>query len=106
VATPVRIIRTERNENEFQLPKLESGTKTSTIESVSTKKQSDSILIENHLKNDLFKAYRNNLRGRYHSWIIAEEGFPEDLKITREMRMIISWLCSINSTMFRECNFI
>ncbi|MEO8820100.1 MAG: aminodeoxychorismate/anthranilate synthase component II [Ginsengibacter sp.] len=36
-------------------------------------------------ENDIFKNLPNELEaGRYHSWIVAKENFPEDLEITAE----------------------
>ena len=36
-------------------------------------------------ENDIFKSLPNELEvGRYHSWIVSNEGFPADLEITAE----------------------
>lgn len=36
-------------------------------------------------KNDVFKSLPNELEvGRYHSWIVGKENFPDDLEITAE----------------------
>ncbi|MBC7828878.1 MAG: aminodeoxychorismate/anthranilate synthase component II [Chitinophagaceae bacterium] len=43
----------------------------------------DSPLTTHHSPNDLFKDLPGVLEvGRYHSWIVSDEGFPEDLEVT------------------------
>jgi anthranilate synthase component 2 len=38
-----------------------------------------------HSQNDVFKSLPNELEvGRYHSWIVDKENFPDDLEITAE----------------------
>jgi anthranilate synthase component 2 len=42
-----------------------------------------SPLTTHHSANDLFKDLPEELEvGRYHSWIVSDEGFPEDLHVT------------------------
>jgi len=44
--------------------------------------------------------------GRYHSWIVSKENFPEELEILRKMKMATSWHCNIKRMMCRVYNFI
>jgi len=64
VATPVRVVSSE-------LSVVSNG--------------SNSPLITHHSTKNLFEGLPNEFEaGRYHSWIISKENFPEELEITAE----------------------
>jgi anthranilate synthase component II len=43
----------------------------------------DILEYSTHADNDVFQDINSSLEvGRYHSWVVSEEGFPEDLEIT------------------------
>jgi anthranilate synthase component II len=43
----------------------------------------DILEYSTHSENDVFQDINSSIEvGRYHSWVVSEEGFPEDLEIT------------------------
>jgi anthranilate synthase component II len=63
VATPVRIVSSEL-----------SGVR---------EEAADSPLTTRHSRNGLFRGLPEQIEvGRYHSWVVSDEGFPADLEIT------------------------
>ena len=69
VATPIRIGSDDRS--------IVNG------EGSMVNKSEHSPLTTHHSPNDLFKDLPDELEvGRYHSWIVSDEGFPEELQVT------------------------
>lgn len=65
VATPVRIVKHETS----------NGKRISDPEAVS--------LLTSHVSPNLFEGLPNTIEvGRYHSWIVSDENFPEELEVT------------------------
>lgn len=75
VATPIRVVSGEWPV--VNLPVRQTGGESSMVKGI------DSRLTTHHSPNDLFKDLPEELEvGRYHSWIVSDEGFPEDLEVT------------------------
>jgi anthranilate synthase component 2 len=74
VATPIRVLN-----NEFSAvgaPVTHESTRQSFGDD-------EVLLVTHHSSNDLFKGLPEELEvGRYHSWIVSDENFPEDLQVT------------------------
>ena len=78
VATPIRILR----ENEEKTTHAsESAVESNRSKEPATKNAA--VVEESQVKQDLFKDLPTQLEvGRYHSWIVADEGFPDELEVT------------------------
>ena len=69
VATPIRVLQGTLRQAQDELSIV--------------KEKKDSPLTTHHSPNDLFKGLPEELEvGRYHSWIVTDDGFPEDLQVT------------------------
>ena len=80
VATPIRVLKSG---GKYESSALKSET---TLVGSNTKKSERAVtdLVEvQSSKQDLFKGLPSQFEvGRYHSWIVADEGFPDELEIT------------------------
>jgi anthranilate synthase component 2 len=80
VATPIQLVNRERANVKRQTANVKD-------EKTKGKKQSESATEEAHslltAHYSLFEGLPNEFEvGRYHSWVVSEEGFPEELEIT------------------------
>ena len=71
VATPITIVRTGDEEET-----ISSSAKANA-------NQSSAVVADVQMKQDLFKDLPEQFEvGRYHSWIVSDEGFPTELEVT------------------------
>ncbi len=79
VATPIRILR----ENEEKTTAASTSAVGSSRSIGPASKSAAAVVEESQAKQDLFKDLPTQFEvGRYHSWIVADEGFPDELEIT------------------------
>jgi anthranilate synthase component II len=74
VATPIRVLSNELSVigDQATHEKIEGS-----------RRDDESQLVAHHPSNDLYKDLPEELEvGRYHSWIVSDENFPDDLQIT------------------------
>ena len=79
VATPIRILR-DKEEERIQASAAMAGSNQS---KGPASKHVTAIADESQVKQDLFKDLPRQFEvGRYHSWIVANEEFPDELEVT------------------------
>jgi anthranilate synthase component II len=79
VATPIRILR----DNEEKTMHASASTVGNNRSKETTSKKAAAVDEESQGKQDLFKDLPTEFEvGRYHSWIVADEGFPDELEVT------------------------
>ena len=78
VATPISVIRGGEEETLSSSPK-----RTSTSSTKAGANQSAAEVADVQMKQDLFKDLPQQFEvGRYHSWIVSDDGFPTELEVT------------------------
>ncbi len=83
VATPVRIIEMEGPDSKTKTSKQKREVLVGKEESIVAKGKPGTAVMQNIGSKNLFKDLPREFEvGRYHSWIVSEEGFPTDLEIT------------------------
>ena len=83
VATPVRIIEVEGSDLKTKTSKQKREVLVGKEGSTVAKGKPGGALMQSIGSRNLFKDLPREFEvGRYHSWIVSEEGFPEDLEIT------------------------
>ena len=76
VATPVNIVNPHKSG---------TGRQTSNVNPVSSKNNSDSRFTIHDSRKDIFNGMPETFQaGRYHSWVVSKENFPDELEITAE----------------------
>ncbi|MEJ0106858.1 MAG: aminodeoxychorismate/anthranilate synthase component II [Bacteroidota bacterium] len=83
VATEIRVLSRESGagSQESGGGSLESGV--SSLEFGGDSKEDDSPFTIHHSRHNLFKGLPGKLEvGRYHSWIVSDENFPNELEVT------------------------
>jgi len=81
VATPIRVVPLRQAQDDTL--RQAQGDRSMANESNMPLTTHHSPLTTHHSRNDLFQDLPDELEvGRYHSWIVSDEGFPEDLQVT------------------------
>ena len=79
VATPIRIVRTEKTDAQYTSASMAGGG----LSKASATKNEVTVIEDPLVKQDLFKDLPVQFEvGRYHSWIVSDEGFPAELEVT------------------------
>ena len=79
VATPIRIVRTEKTDVQYTSASMAGGGRSK----ASATKNEVTVIEDPLVKQDLFKDLPVQFEvGRYHSWIVSDEGFPAELEVT------------------------
>ena len=83
VATPIRVVNAEPACPAGRWSMVNEGNDSPITTHHLPTGQAGSPLTIHHSPKDLFKDLPEELEvGRYHSWILSDEGFPEDLEVT------------------------
>jgi anthranilate synthase component 2 len=77
VATPIRILKSNQEEPRDTLSSIQARSAEPLTQ------VGETMEVATQSKHDLFKDLPSSFEvGRYHSWIVADEGFPDELEVT------------------------